>query len=523
MAAVTKSCLLRLKEEEDINQEVPQNYVVPVALSPRSPSVVSSTTTTLQPSCRHNSSPPISWQPAGYLPDQVPTVQFNSSLQLSKSPHQLPTSHAADEHNWQASQACVRDRNAVMFNNPLMSDVTFRVGAGGTEKTFPAHKYVLATGSSVFFAMFFGGLADEMKEVEIPDVEPTAFLNLLRYLYTDEIQLEADNVLATLYAAKKYMVSHLAQACVNFLETRLSARNACVLLSQGRLFEELHLMQRCWQVIDAQAEEALRSEGFSDIDHQTLDSILSRETLNAREASIFKAAMRWAEAECRRQDLELTAENKRQVLDSSLYLVRIPTMNLEEFANGPAQCGMLSAQETTNIFLHYTASNKPDLQFSTKHRKGLVQYCVHRFQSSAYRSNQWRYRGRCDSIQFSVDKRIFIVGLGLYGSSNGSAEYLVRVELKKNGLLLSQNVTKFKSDGSSNTFPVLFDSPVQIEADTFYTASAVLDGSELSYFGQEGLAEVQCGKMTFQFQCSSDSTNGTGVQGGQIPEILFFC
>ena len=213
----------------------------------------------------------------------------------------------------------------------------------------------------------------------------------------------------------------------------------------------------------------------------------------------------------------------RQVLGPCLHLVRMPSMSLEEFANGPAQSGMLSAQETTDIFLHFTANNKPELKFNCKHRKGLVQYCVHRFQSSAYRSNQWRYRGRCDSIQFSVDKRIFIVGFGLYGSSNGAAEYLVRIELKKNGLLLSQNVTKFKSDGSSNTFPVVFDNPIQIEEDTFYTASAVLDGTELSYFGQEGLAEVQCGKVTFQFQCSSDSTNGTGVQGGQIPELLFFC
>lgn len=212
-----------------------------------------------------------------------------------------------------------------------------------------------------------------------------------------------------------------------------------------------------------------------------------------------------------------------QVLGPSLYLVRMPAMNLEEFANGPAQSGMLTAQETTDIFLHFTANNKPELKFECKHRKGLIQYCVHRFQSSAYRSNQWRYRGRCDSIQFSVDKRTFIVGFGLYGSSNGAAEYLVRIELKKNGVLLSQNVTTFKSDGSSNTFPVLFDNPVQIEAETFYTASAVLDGTELSYFGQEGLAEVQCGKVTFQFQCSSDSTNGTGVQGGQIPELLFFC
>lgn len=73
-----------------------------------------------------------------------------------------------------------------------------------------------------------------------------------RYLYCDEIHLEADNVLATLYAAKKYIVPHLARACVNYLETSLTAKNACLLLSQSRLFEEPELMQRCWEVIDAQ-------------------------------------------------------------------------------------------------------------------------------------------------------------------------------------------------------------------------------------------------------------------------------
>jgi len=73
-----------------------------------------------------------------------------------------------------------------------------------------------------------------------------------RYLYCDEIHLEADTILATLYAAKKYIVPHLARACVNYLETSLTAKNACMLLSQSRLFEEPELMQRCWEVIDAQ-------------------------------------------------------------------------------------------------------------------------------------------------------------------------------------------------------------------------------------------------------------------------------
>ncbi|KAK3092251.1 hypothetical protein FSP39_000340 [Pinctada imbricata] len=486
-----KSCLVKQNREfsdDEINQEVPQNFV-------------------------------------GKLTNiQRPVRQKEPSWQIPLTPPpRLPTSKACEEFNWQANQPTVRERNAVMFNNQLMADVYFKVGSAPTIQRIPAHKYILATGSSVFFAMFYGGLANHEGDVEIPDVEPGAFLNLLRYLYCDEIQLEPDNVLATLYAAKKYLVPHLARSCVRFLETSLSARNACILLSQGRLFEEQELMQRCWEVIDAQAEEALRSDGFTDIDINTLKTVLSRETLNAKEVSVFNAACRWAEAECARNELDPTPENKRKVLGEALYLIRIPTMSLDEYANGPSQSGILTLQETNDVFLYYLARNKPDLRFLKKARPGLTPYKCHRFQSSAYRSNQWRYRGRCDSIQFAVDNRVFVAGFGLYGSSNGAAEYQVKIELKKNGIVLGQSYKKFFSDGSSSTFAVMFENPIQIEPDIFYTASAVLDGGELSYFGQEGLSEVQCGKTNFQFQCSSDSTNGTGVQGGQIPEIIFYC
>ncbi|XP_032197485.1 BTB/POZ domain-containing protein 6 [Mustela erminea] len=442
-------------------------------------------------------------------------------------PPPAPAPPAPDNNNlespsWQAVHPTLRERNALMFNNELMADVHFVVGPPGAARRVPAHKYVLAVGSSVFYAMFYGDLAEVKSEIRIPDVEPAAFLILLKYMYSDEVALEADTVLATLYAAKKYIVPALAKACVNFLETSLEAKNACVLLSQSRLFEEPELTQRCWEVIDAQAEMALRSEGFCEIDWQTLEIIVTREALNAKEAVVFEAVLNWAEAECKRQGLPVTARNKRHVLGPALYLVRIPTMSLEEFANGAAQSDVLTLEETHSIFLWYTAANKPPLSFPLTKRKGLAPQRCHRFQSSAYRSNQWRYRGRCDSIQFAVDKRVFVAGLGLYGSSAGKAEYSVKIELKRLGLVLAQKRTRFVSDGSSSTFPVWFEHPVQVEQDTFYTASAVLDGSELSYFGQEGMTEVQCGKVTFQFQCSSDSTNGTGVQGGQIPELIFY-
>lgn len=87
------------------------------------------------------------------------------------------------ELDWQSSKGSVRERNSAMCNNELMADVHFivSISAGETQR-FPAHKYVLATGSSVFYAMFYGTLAEVNPEIVVPDVEPDAFLKMLRYV-----------------------------------------------------------------------------------------------------------------------------------------------------------------------------------------------------------------------------------------------------------------------------------------------------------------------------------------------------
>ncbi|XP_071961777.1 BTB/POZ domain-containing protein 3-like [Antedon mediterranea] len=450
-----------------------------------------------------------------------PTQQKETSK--TKPPNKLPPPiKVVAGVNWQASTSSVRSRNSLMFDNELMSDVTFLVGPKNQAYRIPAHKYVLCTSSSVFYAMFYGELTENTSEIVIPDVEPIAFYAMLRYMYCDDVDVNADNVLSTLYAAKKYFLPHLATECVNFLEMNLTARNACFLLSQSHLFDEHQLMQQCWEVIDAQTEVALRADSFVDIDFKTLQSILSRETLNVNEVALFHAAVRWAKAECKRQEMITTPPNLRKVLGKALYLIRIPTMVVKAFANEIANLQILTLKETNDVFLYFTADKKPNLEFPVTARKGLRTCSVHRFQSSAYRSNQWRYRGRCDSIQFSVDRRIFIAGFGLYGSSTNGATYSVRIELKRNKKTLSSMDTRFTSNGLSKTFPIMFEHPVQVEPRITYTANAILDGSELSYFGQEGLTEVTCGCATFTFQCSSESTNGTGVQGGQLPQIIFY-
>lgn len=122
---------------------------------------------------------------------------------------------------------------------------------------------------------------------------------------------------------------------------------------------------------------ALTSEGFVDIDVSTLESVLARETLNCKEINLFEAALAWAQAECSRKEIESSPNNKRAMLGSAIYLIRFPTMSLEEFANSAAQLGILTPQETIDIFLHFTAASKPPLCYPVKSRAGLKSQVIY--------------------------------------------------------------------------------------------------------------------------------------------------
>jgi hypothetical protein len=78
---------------------------------------------------------------------------------------------------------------------------------------------------------------------------------------------------------------------------------------------------------------------------------------------IFQAALQWAAAECKCRSLEVESANCRTVMGDSLFLIRLPTRALEDFANEAAQSGILTLQETTDVFLYYTARNKPSLLY----------------------------------------------------------------------------------------------------------------------------------------------------------------
>ncbi|XP_069505607.1 BTB/POZ domain-containing protein 2 isoform X2 [Ambystoma mexicanum] len=308
-------------------------------------------------------------------------------------------------YNWQATKTTVKERFAFLFNNEVLSDVHFLVGKGMGSQRIPAHRFVLAVGSAVFDAMFNGGMATTSTEIELPDVEPAAFLALLKFLYSDEVQIGPETVMTTLYTAKKYAVPALEAHCVDFLKKNLRADNAFMLLTQARLFDEPQLASLCLENIDKNTSDAINAEGFTDIDLDTLIAVLERDTLGIREIRLFNAMVRWSEAECPRQQHQVTPENKRKVLGKALSLIRFPLMTIEEFAAGPAQSGILTDREVVSLFLHFTVNPKPRVEFIDRPRCCLrgKECSINRFQQV---ESRWGYSGTSDRIRSSTQTAI---------------------------------------------------------------------------------------------------------------------
>ncbi|MGH0157213.1 UNVERIFIED_CONTAM: hypothetical protein FKN15_044021, partial [Acipenser sinensis] len=207
----------------------------------------------------------------------------------------------------------------------------------------------------------------------------------------------------------------------------------------------------------------------------TLCAVLERDTLGIRESRLFAAVVRWAEAECYRQELPLTSENKQKVLGKALALIRFPLMTVEEFAAGPAQSGILFDREVVNLFLHFTVNPKPRVDYIDRPRCCLrgKECSINRFQQV---ESRWGYSGTSDRIRFTVSRRISIVGFGLYGSIHGPTDYQVNIQIIESdkNQTLGQNDTGFSCDGTANTFRVMFKEPIEIIPNVSYTACATL-------------------------------------------------
>ena len=90
----------------------------------------------------------------------------------------------AGEDNWQTKLPTLFERTAFIFNNEILSDVKFVVPVSTSESKMmiPAHKFVLAISSPVFFVIFYGQMAETKDSIGLPDCDYESLLESFRFL-----------------------------------------------------------------------------------------------------------------------------------------------------------------------------------------------------------------------------------------------------------------------------------------------------------------------------------------------------
>ncbi|XP_053201158.1 uncharacterized protein LOC128386188 isoform X1 [Panonychus citri] len=227
-------------------------------------------------------------------------------------------------------------RASNLLQNKSFTDVTFIVGPPQHSKKYVGHRVLLAMTSPVFEAMFYGDMADKSKVIRIPDLAPIGFENLLRYAYTDSLNLNSvEDAMLTAYAAKKYLLPHLLRECLAYIEKNITPSCACAVYEFANVLNSQQLIFQSIQIIDRQTYHVITHKSFNSIQSTTLEFIVGRRYLNLySEYSLFNAIIQWALAECKRRSLNSNDWTiVRGVLEDSTIMrnARLLTMSNEEF------------------------------------------------------------------------------------------------------------------------------------------------------------------------------------------------
>lgn len=216
-----------------------------------------------------------------------------------------------------------------MYGNTVMADVYFTLKEGGQSKRIAAHKVILAAASPVFKAMFYGGLP-EKGDVEIIDATPSEFEIFLQAIYGMYKNISIGNISDTMRLADKYGCNGVMHVCTSYLNEDINKDNVCFAVSLIKYYTP-GVIDKCADVMLENADYVLQSEGFADVDRETLDRILQVVVPHANGKVFAEGCMKWAEKACEKELIEATPVNLRATLGLCFLYIVFEEMRMHEF------------------------------------------------------------------------------------------------------------------------------------------------------------------------------------------------
>jgi len=177
-------------------------------------------------------------------------------------------------------------------NSNILCDATLCVDG----RTFYAHKTILASCSPYFKAMFSSKMkeSNETKPIILNDIEGQNMEELLKYIYTGEIELRHDNIRPIIAAANYLLITSLKDRCVRFLKKMLTPTNCLSIENTAEQYNCEWLRTTATLYIKENFLTIIATDEFKDLPFEKLIELLgSDETRVDREEQIFEALMSW--------------------------------------------------------------------------------------------------------------------------------------------------------------------------------------------------------------------------------------
>lgn len=240
---------------------------------------------------------------------------------------------------------------------------------------------------------------------------------MIRYIYTDDVDLLKQDVLGIIKASHKYCVPGLTDKCAEYLVNSVSMYNACELLESATLYGVESLQYQCLAFIDCYTREVIKTDGFLTLSRQNVERILTGNSLQADEAALYQAVVAWTEAECHRLSVDPTDfQVRRKVAEPLVKLIRFPIIPQKTFSEEVVgtPLGLLSPEETIKLFQMFTSRNMVSEEFDSNPRNDSSHIEMLRFEEDGH-CRFW-YQGLEDKFTFSCDQKLVFTGVSFKGS-----------------------------------------------------------------------------------------------------------
>lgn len=218
-----------------------------------------------------------------------------------------------------------------LVGNKFGSDFTFIIEDDNAE--IPAHKLIIALASPVLNRIVYGNETFAPTDtLKVDGISKESFMEILRYIYTDNVNVDDDNVFEILNQSNYFGLPGIETKCFEYLDNNLNVSTVPWIYHQlFYAFSSSKILTKCLQYIQIQPMQFFTSPYFLKISVDELKSILQMDTINCTEVDLFDAMVKLSRAHCTAGGLEIASANQRKILDGSESLLRLGSVTESEF------------------------------------------------------------------------------------------------------------------------------------------------------------------------------------------------